>query len=373
MNNLFDVIVVGAGLAGSSAAIHLVSRGYSVLLLEKHFYPVHKLCGEFLSGESQTYLHRLGVLEAVRDAGAQQINHALIGTRKGRRYTLRLRRHGLGISRFSLDHILMVRAVAAGVTVRQGLTVKEIEGDLDTGFTVATDTGVFASRIVIGAYGKRSTLDRKLERGFLDSSRAHVAFKAHFEGAADADVVELHAFDGGYLGLCPLGRNVVNACWIGHETMLRDSAGDPDEMLRRIQADNPYLGERMRTLERIPSSYLATSQLYFRSKGAMKADVAMVGDAAGLIAPMSGDGMSMALRSSEILVPYVDRYLRGRVDAEDFRRRYARRWQFEFMLRMQVGYWLHEGFCTPRAAETGVAIARGVPLLGRALMRATRG
>ena len=373
MADSYDVIVVGAGLGGSSAAVHLVSRGHSVLLLEKHFYPVHKLCGEFLSGESESYIRRLGALDTLNDSRPQRVYDALITTRGGKRFAMRLRNPGYGISRFALDHMLMVRAVAAGVTVRQGASVKRIEGDLDRGFTIATDTSEFRGRLVVGAFGKRSQLDRKLGRHYPTASRSYVAFKAHFQGAPDTHTVELHAFAGGYCGFCPLGDGIMNACWIGSEELLRDAGGDPEVMLMRVAADNPLVADRLDGLQRIPSTYLATSQLYFRPRGAFAADVCMVGDSAGLIAPMCGDGMSMALRSSEVLVPLADRFLRGRVDREMFKRRYARRWTTEFGARMQLGYWLHEGFCTPGAAEPGVSIVRFLPGLGRLLLRATRG
>ena len=213
-----------------------------------------------------------------------------------------------------------------------------------------------------------STLDRKLSRSFLGLKRPFVAFKAHYEGGADLEAVELYAFDGGYCGICPLALNVVNACWIGTDARLRDVGGDPEMMLQQIQKENPALSERLQGLDRIPTTYLAESQLYFRSK-----HVCMVGDAAGLIAPMCGDGMSMALRSAEVLVPYADRFLRRRIDAETFKRRYARHWALEFGARMNVGNWLHHGFSSPRVAEAGVAVVRAIPPLGSLLMRVTRG
>src|SRR5690606_9527069 len=154
-----------------------------------------------------------------------------------------------------------------GVTVRQGLGVKNISGDLEEGFAVTTDAGEFQARFVVGAYGKRSPLDRKLGRAFLDSTRPYVGFKAHFEGSIDSEAVELHAFEGGYCGLCPLGQDVATASWLGSDTALRAAGRDPDRMLLRMQQENPALGARMQGLERIPSTSLATSHLFLRPKG----------------------------------------------------------------------------------------------------------
>src|SRR5690606_15442143 len=163
------------------------------------------------------------------------ISESIMTTAGGQRFRMRLQKPGMGVSRFSLDHMLMVRAVAAGVTVRQGLGVKDVTGNLDEGFGVRTDAGTFQARFVVGAYGKRSRLDRKLGRSFLTAARPDIGFKAHFTGSMDTEAVELHAYEGGYCGLCPLGHNVVNACWIGSEAALRASGGDPDRMLQRMQ------------------------------------------------------------------------------------------------------------------------------------------
>lgn len=370
---MFDAIVVGAGLAGCSTAIHLVSRGHDVLLIEKQHYPVHKLCGEFLSGESQAYLFRLGVLEAVNASGARQIERARLFVPSGRPFETQLATPGFGISRWTLDHLLMVRAIAAGVTVRQGLSAREIEGDLAQGFRVQTIAESFKSRLVVGAFGKRSTLDRKLQRPSLRVARPHVAFKVHYRGSSDLDAVELHAFRGGYLGLCPLGEDTVNACWVADEEALRAANGDPEALLQSIAEQNPHVGRRLEGLKRLDSTYLATSQLHFRPRESVVRDVAMVGDAAGLIAPMCGDGMSMAMRSGELLAAHADRYLRRQVSADTFKRRYMRRWAIEFRLRMELGFLLHKGFCNSRASQVGVRVARTLPGLGNYLIRLTRG
>lgn len=370
---VFDVIVVGAGLAGCSTAIHLVTRGRSVLLIEKQHFPVHKLCGEFLSGEAQAYLFRLGVLEAVNAAGARPIDRAVLTAPEVKPFSTELTTPGFGISRWTLDHLLMVRAIAAGVTVRQGLSVKSIDGDLSSGFGVQTLTEAFEARVVVGAFGKRSTLDRKLGRPSLQLPRPYVAFKAHYRGSSLLNAVELHAFPGGYLGLCPLGERTINVCWVAEDRLLRELGGSPDALLSWIAERNPHIAERLQGLERLQSTFLATSQLHFRPKEGFAKDVAMVGDAAGLIAPMCGDGMSMAMRSGELFAAHADRFLRRGEHPETFKRRYLRRWALEFRFRMDLGYFLHWGYCNSRASRFGLRAVRTLPGLGNALVRLTRG
>ena len=370
--NSFDVIVIGAGPAGSATAIHLTSRGYEVLLLEKHFYPTHKLCGEFLSGESRRNLLGLGLLEAVSEAGARPVTQMLFSAADGSRFSWRLPTPGFGISRYTFDHLLMIRAVAAGVTVRQGLSAKSIEGSLRAGFEVRTETESFTSRVVVGAFGKRSLLDRKLERAFLHEARPIVAFKAHFASADPDGQVELHAFDGGYCGICPAGPDAINACWLSSDEKLRRAGGDPDRLLQVIMAENGLIGARLEGLERISSSYLATGQIHVRRKLPHEREVLMVGDAAGMIAPMCGEGMSMALRSAEMVVPLIDRHLRGRLSGEGLLKAYGRRWALEFRARMYVGYWLHQGFGNPRAALIGLRTVKTLPGLANLLFRSTR-
>ena len=164
-----DVIVIGGGLAGTSTAIHLARAGRKVLLFEKQRYPAHKLCGEFLSVEVAGLFDRLGVLEAVRAAGACTIETARVTTTGGASFEAPLPGRALGLSRYRLDHLLLGHARTAGVDARDGTPVRDVRGDLGAGFRVETDGAVFAAPLVVGAYGKRGTLDRPRRRASAPS------------------------------------------------------------------------------------------------------------------------------------------------------------------------------------------------------------
>ncbi|MFQ5570903.1 MAG: NAD(P)/FAD-dependent oxidoreductase, partial [Rhodothermales bacterium] len=349
----YDALIIGGGLAGCSAAIQLAERGLDVLLLEKRQYPAHKLCGEFLSVEVLSMFERLGVGEAVLQAGARPIDQVRVTTRDGAIFESVLPGTALGLSRYALDRLLFERARAAGADVHDGIAVRSVEGSLDRGFVVKAAHASLEARVVLGAYGKRSLLDRKLGRSFLRTRSPFVAFKAHYVGVDLPRTIELHAFPGGYCGLSHVEEGRVNVCWIARDHTLKQANGDPETMIEQSLKQNPALAERFETMERVSERFLAVSQVAFGMKGAFADDVCMIGDTAGMIAPMCGDGMAMALRSAELAVPLVAEFLGGALEASDFRECYERAWRREFGLRLRLGRWMHHGYIHPSAASLG--------------------
>ncbi|HYE58764.1 MAG TPA: FAD-dependent oxidoreductase, partial [Rhodothermales bacterium] len=163
----YDVVVIGGGLAGCAVASLLARDGLSVLLAERQRYPVHKLCGEFLSVEVQATFERLGVGVAVRAAGAVPVRRALLTTPGHHRLALPLPGTALGLSRYRLDALLFDAAREAGAEAYEGFPVRGITGSPEAGFRVAFDRGTVQARVVIGAWGKRSGLDGVLRRPFV--------------------------------------------------------------------------------------------------------------------------------------------------------------------------------------------------------------
>jgi flavin-dependent dehydrogenase len=369
----YDVIVIGGGLAVCSAASQLARDGFRVLLLEKGRYPVHKLCGEFLSVEVQSAFERLGVWSSVLAAGARPIRRTFVTTMDGASFEEDLPGVAWGLSRYRLDPLLFEHAVHSGAEGYEGQEVRSVEGSLETGYSVKTEAATYAARIVLGAYGKRGRLDGTLGRQFLDEKSPYVAFKAHFEGMDFPDVVELHAFSGGYCGLSPVEEGRVNACWISHERVLKAAGGRAEAMVEQAFAANPVLAERFGKLHRVSDGYKAVSQVGFRMKQPFEGDVCMLGDAAGTIAPLCGDGMAMAFQSAEIAVPLAAGFLRDSCAASEFRDRYARAWERAFKSRIRLGRLVHYGYVHPLVAAAGVRVLAAVPGLPGWLIKKTRG
>lgn len=369
----YDVIIIGGGVAGGAAAIELARDGRRVLLLEKQSYPAHKLCGEFLSGESRHALRRLGVFDAVEAAGATSIRDAVVTAPDGARFEGHLPEPAVGLSRFVLDPLLLQAARDHGAEVRTDTLVRSVEGDLQRGFVVSAGGEEVAARVVIGAYGRRGLLDRKLDRPDALAKSPFVAFKAHYEGLDLSETIELHAFRGGYCGISPVEGGRVNVCWIAHERSLRIAGGDPEEMLERILGTNRVLAGRLREMERLSEDFVAVSQVNLARKDPFSRDVCMIGDAAAMIAPLCGDGMSMALASAAMASPLAARFLDGRLDEASFRSRYTKAWGHRFRPRLRLGKFIHHGFGHPVPAAIGVRACRIIPGLSRWVIRNTRG
>ncbi len=369
---IYDAIAIGAGLSGCSAAIQLAKRGYRVLLLEQSHYPMHKLCGEFLSVEVTEAFENLGVLEQVRKAGAHPIHRAYLTAASGASFRSNLPSAALGLSRYQLDLMLFQRAQAVNVDCQDNTKVLGVAGNLQSGFTVNTSKGEFSGRLVFGAFGKRSPLDRVLNREFLQHRSPWVAYKGHFTGVDIGDVIELHSFPNGYCGLSQIETGEINVCWIAHERVMKEPTHQGLDIPESL-AKNPILADRFQQMKRVSPSLQGLSQITFARKENFHHDICMLGDAAGMITPLCGDGMAMALRSAEIAVPFASQFLEHQLSAIAFKNQYAIAWQKEFHTRLQLGRVMHNCFVQPAMANVGINLCQIFPSLGNWIIGATRG
>jgi flavin-dependent dehydrogenase len=368
----YDAIAIGAGLSGCSAAIQLAKLGYRVLLLEQSHYPMHKLCGEFLSVEVTESFEHLGIMEQVRKVGAQPIHRAYLTTSGGASFRSKLPSTAMGLSRYQLDLMLFQRAQAVNVTCLDNTKVTGVTGNLAEGFIVNTTKGEFSGRLVLGAFGKRSSLDRHLNRSFMQKRSPWIAYKGHFTGVDIADVIELHSFPNGYCGLSQIETGEINVCWIAHERVMKEPT-HPELDIPESLAKNPVLADRFHQMQRVSPSLQGLSQISFAPKENFYNDICMIGDTAGMITPLCGDGMAMALRSAEIAVPLVSQFLEHQISAIAFKQQYAKAWRKEFQTRLQLGRVMHNCFVQPPLANIGVSLCQMAPALGNWIIGATRG
>jgi flavin-dependent dehydrogenase len=365
----WDAIVVGGGLAGLTSAILLARQKYAVLLIEAKQYPFHRVCGEYVSNEVLPFLQHHGLYPEHLEL--PQINQFLLTTTSGQSARAPLQMGGFGISRYVLDEHLAGKAQEAGAILALGCKVTEITYKDDRFFVQRSDGHVDQAPVVIGAYGKRSRLDHQLKRHFIKKSSDYIGVKYHIRGSFEADTVALHNFDGGYCGISRVENDLYNLCYLGSRKQLQHY-GSIQEMERQKLFKNPWLRDIFQEATFAFDKPAAISEVSFLPKEPITDHILMAGDAAGLITPLCGNGMAMAIHAGKIAADVVAAYYQhGQRNRAAMEAQYRQRWRHAFALRLQVGRTAQATF--HRLAQLPVALMRYWPGLARQVISKTHG
>ena len=350
-----DVLVVGAGPAGSATALLLADSGHSVVMVDRASFPRDKACSEYMSPEAVRILDRLGVVVALEQAGAVPLAGSSVTAADGARLQGRFalaghrpfRPTGLSVSRRILDHRLLEAARAAGVRVLERTAVETLLHDAGgiVGALVRMpggDRGSIVARLTVGADGLRSVVGRRLGRRRQGGLR-RVAFVAHVDGVAGmGDSAEMFVGRRGYLGLNPIGGGRTNVALVVPAGRAVGARGRADQFLMEALAEFPGVSERVRrgTLVR---EVLATGPFAAWSGRVVAGGAVLVGDAADFFDPFTGEGIYSALRGAELLAETVRPALahRGRVTAAalaPYRRARRREFGGKWVVERLIGY-----------------------------------
>jgi geranylgeranyl reductase family protein len=304
----FDVAVIGAGPAGSSTAITLARLGYAVILLDRARFPRHKLCGDFLNPINWPALEDLGVADAVRECQHVKIGRFAASSANGRITTgplplQALLCSGLGIQRYFLDDVLINGAKHAGVAVEEGCNVTAISRER-AGWAIkcrASGGGETRyARLLVGADGRNSKVARQLKLATVQAKKpGSVGFQMRLKLASGVrDSVEVHEFAGGYAGIVRLDHETINLAFTIERSCLRAAASF--ENLRKHYLDgNSALRDllsRAAPCDKLRSIW----PVYFPARKRYGDDFLLVGDAAQVTEPVTGEGVYFALKSGQL-------------------------------------------------------------------------
>ena len=370
----YDVIIAGGGLAGLTLSIQLVRKGYSVTLIEKERYPFHRVCGEYISLESWDFLKRLDVdLESLNVATIKKLQ---VSAENGRMMQQPLPLGGFGISRYLLDHTLARIARSAGVQIVEGARVDNIVFDGD-GFIVTTPAASYRSAVVCGCLGKRSNIDVKWKRPFIIAPKNklnnYIGIKYHVRAHFPIDTIALHNFKNGYCGVVKIEDDRYCLCYMTIAGNLQQADGDIHKMEQSILSRNPYLKKILKNCERVFDTPVTISQISFDKKKQVENHVLMIGDSAGMITPLCGNGMSMAMHGGKIAAEQVVLFLEKKITREEMEKGYERQWQKQFAARLRTGRHIQRLISNPVMTNIFITLASPFPGLLRWMIRKTHG
>jgi flavin-dependent dehydrogenase len=311
-----DVLIIGAGPAGSATASILARLGFDVVAIDRASFPRDKPCAEYLSPEAVRLLDRLGVVEDLERDGARALAGTVVTGPRGaqlhglfaRAQPAPFRPTGLSVTRWILDQRLVQAARAAGATVFEGTSLESLvlEAGAVAGAVVQGPDGrqVIRARLSVGADGLRSLVARRL------GLRAHgrlrrVALVAHVSGVADlGQSAEMHVGTEGYVGLNLLDDDVANVALVVPARDARAGGGRlTDFFFERLDRFPAVRGRVRRTALRAP--VLVTGPFAARSRRVTLDGTALVGDAAEFFDPFTGEGICSALRGAVLLAEHA--------------------------------------------------------------------
>lgn len=353
-----EIVIVGGGLAGASAACILAQAGRPALLIERETAPRHKVCGEFLSIEAQAYLARLGV--SLDDLGASRIAsvrliHGRATAEAGLPFTAR------GVSRKILDEVLLDRAASSGARIVRGPAVRRISADESGIRADAGELGELRARTLFLATGKHDV--RGAKRPPAGTAEDLIGFKAHYilnarqqrslEGA-----VEVFLFAGGYAGLQMIEGDVANLCLVATRRCFEHVGRTWSGLLDHVSRQTPLLEDRLHgaapVFERPLSIFQIPYGFIHSPHPAEPQGLFRLGDQAGVIPSFTGDGMAIALHSGRLA---ASTYLTAGQASSSFHRRL----RADISHQVRLASLFHKASRRPAGREAILLLCRAWP------------
>ncbi len=373
-NETYDIAIIGGGLAGLSLVIQAADAGYKTILFEREQYPFHKVCGEYISNESYDFIERLGV--NLSSLSLPNISKLTISDATGKAYHFSLDLGGFGVSRYCLDNLLYKVALSKGATVLTKTKVNDVIYEND-GFIITTANETYHAKIACGAYGKRSNLDIQWKRNFAQQKpnklNNYIGIKYHIRYSFANDTIALHNFKDGYCGISKIEDDVCCLCYLTTANNLKQYNNSIKEMEQQLLSQNSFLKDIFSNATFLYSQPLAISQVSFDKKSQVENGVLMLGDTAGLITPLCGNGMSMAMHSSVLAFQNMHLFLQGKIVRNEMERSYTTQWQQQFAKRLYVGRMIQRVFGGTTSTALFLRTMKAVPTLAKTIIKATHG
>jgi menaquinone-9 beta-reductase len=390
INNNFPCAIIGGGLGGLCLAIQLAQNGIETIVFEKNSYPQHKVCGEYISMESWDFLRDLGV--ELEELNLPKINQLGVSSENGFMLESPLDLGGFGISRHSLDHYLAQIARKKGVVIVENCKVNDVKQvrfeELETpqyktsknlksdkySYAISTSRGEYSAQIICGSFGKYAPSFAKLQNEDNTNRPNYIGVKYHIQTGLAANRIELHNFKDGYCGISKVDNEQYCLCYLSDSKNLQQSQNNIKMMEETILYKNPFLKRYFTQSEFLFPKPLVISNIYFHKKETYHNGIFMLGDAAGAITPLCGNGMSMAMRASKLLGNLLPMYFNGKLTKQELIQQYSAAWKSNFNARIWAGRHLqHYVFGKKASTQIALKTLHYFPSLTRKIIGLTHG
>lgn len=370
----YDVAIIGGGLAGLSLSILFAKAGKKTVVIEKESYPFTKVCGEYISLESWNFLQGLGL--DLQSMNLPIIKKLRVTAPDGSELNHDLDLGGFGISRYFLDNELKKIAEQNGVLVLENTKALEVEYSPDQ-FLIKTSAQNIKSLLCCGSFGKRSNLDVQWNRKFISAKNRglnnYIGIKYHVTASLPEDVITLHNFKDGYCGFSKIEGDKYCLCYLTTAANLKSVNGDVRKMEDTILAENPHLKNLFASIEKKDPKPVTIAQISFERKTLVEDHIILLGDAAGMITPLCGNGMSMAMHSAKLFFDEGIGFLNGEQGREEMERKYACTWNSKFAKRLKAGRMIQNLFGKKKTTNLFIRILKPFPSLVSILVKQTHG
>lgn len=355
-NHTIDFLIIGGGIAGLSVVNRLVDLAENPVLIEASDYPSHKICGEFLSPESLPYLEDWGIIPESRIKKTTFFVENTI-------FDFKFPKEAASMSRYELDKKLSDRAIKNGATIITNMRVialKAVEKSLNTLYEAKLSDGtiLFARNVFVG--GGRFF---NFSQNNLKPKMPYFGFKAHFSGIDSKNTLEMHAVENGYLGISPIEKNVVNvACLAKVTSTIKNPEKFIEDFLNNKSAQQ--VNEKLKSGKMLFDQWLFTEAPSFEAKANPHLkNIYFIGDAAGSIAPATGNGLGMAITSGYMAADYA-------VSEDSLL--FHKAWKKRYGSRIKRGHLLHKVMMSKVLTKVSFFICKHAPFIPKIIFSSTR-
>jgi menaquinone-9 beta-reductase len=380
MNLETDILIIGGGPAGSTTALYLSKLGYDITLIEKKKYPRETLCGEFLSKEVTDILKELNIFQEFILLKPNQLKSFRAVNDSGTELHSALNFDAYAMKRSVFDSLLLEIAKKQNVNIIQPATLKSVS-KTKSGFIseVENESGEVIqvkSKLVIAAYGKQNSLDKKLERSFINKKSFLNGVKFHLPvellKEKFSDEIRIYIDEGIYCGMNQVNDSEMTVCFLENR---KNSKIPSRERLAEVIRSNKSFRDIFtdEAVDHINSANVyGTGNIHFGKREVVENGIIMVGDSARVIAPLAGDGIGMAMESAKILYEVLFKYKLVESDLQKIYLDYKQQYDKAFSKRLKTARIIQGIILNKKLRKIGFAFADKYPALLPYLIKFTR-